>query len=86
MTKQLTRSRDDRYVAGVCGGIAEYTGVDATVVRLVLVVGTILGAGSLIVGYVVAWVLMPRRDRHDTVTATAADAPATATAPAPPWR
>ena len=73
MTKQLTRSRDDRYVAGVCGGIAEYTGVDATVVRLVLGVGTILGAGSLIVGYVVAWVLMPRRDRYDTVSVTAAD-------------
>ncbi|MFC5677592.1 PspC domain-containing protein [Aeromicrobium endophyticum] len=71
--KKLTRSRDDRWIAGVCGGIAEYTGIDATVVRLVLVVCTILGAGSLIVGYVVAWVLMPRRDRHDTVSVTAAD-------------
>jgi phage shock protein PspC (stress-responsive transcriptional regulator) len=83
MTKQLTRSRDDRWIAGVCGGIADYTGVDATVVRLVLVVCTILGAGSLIVGYLVAWLLMPQRDRYATVRATATAGPATATGPAP---
>jgi phage shock protein C len=83
MTKQLTRSRDDRWIAGVCGGIADYTGIDATVVRLVLVVCTILGAGSLVIGYVVAWVLMPQRDLHDTVRGTATAGPATATGPAP---
>ena len=81
--KKLTRSRDDRWIAGVCGGIAEYTGIDATVVRLVLVVCTILGAGSLIVGYVVAWVLMPQRDRLDTVRTTATGGPTTANGPAP---
>lgn len=83
MTKLLTRSRDDRWIAGVCGGIADYTGVNATVVRLVLVVCTILGAGSLIIGYLVAWLLMPLRKRHQTVTATAAAAPTTSTGPAP---
>ncbi|MET0821469.1 MAG: PspC domain-containing protein [Aeromicrobium sp.] len=83
MTKQLTRSRDDRWIAGVCGGIADYTGVDATIVRLVLVVCTILGAGSLVLGYLVAWVLMPQRDRHDTIRTTATAGPATTTGPAP---
>jgi phage shock protein PspC (stress-responsive transcriptional regulator) len=43
----------------VCGGIAAYTGVDATLVRLVFAVGTVLGLGSLLVAYLVAWILMP---------------------------
>ena len=58
--KRLVRSRDDRWIAGVCGGIARYLGVDANLVRLVVVIGTILGFGSLLVAYLVAWVLMPQ--------------------------
>jgi phage shock protein C len=58
-TKRLTRSRDDRWLGGVCGGIAAYAGIDPTLVRLIVVVGTILGFGSLLVAYLVAWVLMP---------------------------
>ena len=57
--KRLTRSRDDKYLGGVCGGLAEYVGVDANVVRLLVVVGTILGLGTLIVAYVAAWLLLP---------------------------
>ena len=57
--RRLTRSRDDRWLGGVCGGVAAYAGVDATLVRLLVVVGTILGFGSLLVAYLVAWVLMP---------------------------
>jgi phage shock protein C len=61
MTRQLTRTPDDRWIAGVCGGVADHLGIDPTIVRLLLVVGTILGAGSLIVAYLAAWVLMPAR-------------------------
>jgi phage shock protein C len=57
--RRLVRSRNDRWLAGVCGGVAEYTGVDANLVRLVVVLGTIFGFGSLFVAYVVAWILMP---------------------------
>ena len=57
--KRLTRSRDDKYLGGVCGGLAEYVGVDANLVRLLVVVGTILGLGTLIVAYVAAWLLLP---------------------------
>jgi phage shock protein C len=42
-TKRFTRSRTDRTVAGVAGGLAEYFDVDATLVRLLFVVGTLLG-------------------------------------------
>ncbi len=58
-TRRLTRSRSDRYLGGVCGGVAEYTGVDANLVRLAVVLGTVLGFGSLIVVYVAAWLLLP---------------------------
>jgi phage shock protein PspC (stress-responsive transcriptional regulator) len=57
--RRLTRSQDDRWVAGVCGGVARYAGIDANLVRLVVVLGTIVGFGSLFVAYVVAWILMP---------------------------
>jgi phage shock protein C len=55
----LVRSRDDKMVAGVCGGFAEFTGLDANVIRIVLVVATILGFGSTLVLYAAAWLLMP---------------------------
>ena len=57
--KRLVRRRDDRMVAGVCSGVADYLGVDVTLVRLVTVLGAIFGLGSLVVAYVVAWILLP---------------------------
>jgi len=59
LSKRLTRSSHDKWLGGICGGLAEYTGVDANVIRLLAVLGTVLGAGSLIVVYLVAWVLVP---------------------------
>jgi phage shock protein C len=47
-------------IAGVCSGVADYLGVDVTLVRLIAVVGAVLGFGTLIVAYLVAWVLMPQ--------------------------
>jgi phage shock protein C len=58
-TKRLLRSHQDRWLAGVCGGVAEYAGVDATLVRLLFVIGTIFSSGCLLIAYVAAWVLMP---------------------------
>jgi phage shock protein C len=57
--RRLVRRRDDRMLAGVCSGVAEYLGVDVTLVRLVTVIGAILGFGTLILAYVVAWALVP---------------------------
>lgn len=56
--RRLTRSSGDRVIAGVCGGIARYLGVDPTVVRIAAVVLTLFGgAGALL--YVAALLLMP---------------------------
>jgi phage shock protein C len=56
--KRLQRSRTDRSLAGVCGGIAEYFGWDPTLVRVAWVVLTLLG-GSGILLYLIMWVVMP---------------------------
>jgi len=58
--KRLVRSKDDRMIGGVCGGLARYFGVNAGIIRIAVVIGTILGFGSLIVAYIVAWILMPQ--------------------------
>ena len=65
--RRLVRSRDDRWLGGVCGGLAQYTGVDTTAIRLALVVGTVLGLGSLLVAYLVAWILIPMEPPSDWV-------------------
>ena len=84
--KKLTRSRDDKWVGGVCGGIATYTGLDPTLIRILVAVGTVLGFGSLIVAYIVAWILIPADQPagQQTVWAQATDAPTTESEPAPP--
>jgi len=59
--RRLTRSTSDRKVAGVCGGLAEYLGIDATAVRLLWIVLAIF-PGAIVLGlvaYVVAWFIMP---------------------------
>ncbi|MEJ7795611.1 MAG: PspC domain-containing protein [Nocardioides sp.] len=43
----------------MCSGVADYLGVDVTLIRLLTVAGAIFGLGSVVIAYVVAWVLMP---------------------------
>ncbi len=57
--KNLVRGRDDRMVAGVCSGLADYLGVDVTLVRLAAVLAAVFTGGTAIVAYVAAWILMP---------------------------
>ena len=59
--RRLTRSTTDRKLAGVCGGLAEYFGVDSTVVRVLWAILTII-PGAIVLGivaYLVAWFIMP---------------------------
>jgi phage shock protein PspC (stress-responsive transcriptional regulator) len=61
-TKKLRRSSTDKMVAGVCGGWAELLGVDAAVLRIVMVAATIFGVGAPALLYAACWVLMPEDD------------------------
>jgi phage shock protein C len=57
--RRVTRTTDDAMIGGVCAGVADYLGLDVTLVRVLAVLGAIFGLGSLVVAYVVAWLLMP---------------------------
>ena len=57
--KKLIRPRHDRVLVGVCSGLGNYFGIDHTVVRLIFLLGTILGAGSFIIVYLVMWIVVP---------------------------
>lgn len=57
MVRRLTRSREDRMLGGVCGGLGHYLGIDPTAVRIVTVALILSGVGVL--AYVIAWVVIP---------------------------
>ena len=59
MKKKLYRSKKDKMIAGVCGGIAEYFDVDPTLIRLLTVLFVILG-GAGVVAYIIAWIIIPK--------------------------
>lgn len=54
----LRRSRTDRSIAGVCGGLANYFGIDSTILRIVMLCLIIFGGMSLWV-YIIMWLLIP---------------------------
>ena len=57
--KKLYKSRTDRKICGVCGGLAEYMNLDATIIRLVCALLIITGTSILF--YIIAAVIMPER-------------------------
>jgi phage shock protein C len=59
MKKKLYRSKKDKMIAGVCGGIAEYFDVDPTLIRLLTVLFVLLG-GAGVVAYIIAWIIIPK--------------------------
>ncbi len=58
---RLTKSSSNKMLFGVCGGIAEYWGWDATIVRIIFVIASLFGMGSPIIIYLVLAIIMPRR-------------------------
>ena len=57
--RRLTRSRRDRKIAGVCGGLAEYSGIDATLIRILFVIIALAGGGGLLI-YLALWLILPK--------------------------
>jgi signal transduction histidine kinase/phage shock protein PspC (stress-responsive transcriptional regulator) len=67
---RLARSRDDRLVAGVAGGLARFSGLDVTLIRVVLVLMALLSGFGLF-AYVVAWLVLPVDGQPGTIGARA---------------
>jgi phage shock protein C len=60
--KRLYRSRTDRKIAGVCGGLGAYMDVDPTLIRLLTVVfGFVTGIFPFLFGYLIAWWIVPEQ-------------------------
>ena len=68
--RRLTRSTDDRMLAGVAGGVARYLNVDVTLVRVVIAALTLITSGSALALYAAAWLLIPADDQADSIVAT----------------
>jgi phage shock protein C len=65
--KQLALSRTDKKIAGVCGGFAEYLDMDPTLVRLIWVIMALF-VGWGVVGYLIAWIVMPEAALQESVS------------------
>lgn len=63
MGKRLYRSTTDVMIAGVCGGLGKYLGIDPVIVRLFFALG--VWAGLSILVYPILWMVIPREDRAD---------------------
>jgi len=58
MTRRLYRNRDDRVIAGVCGGLGAYFGIDPTIVRVIAVLSIFVG-GTGIIAYLIMAIIVP---------------------------
>ena len=57
-TRKLYRSRTNPQVAGVCGGLAQYFNLDATLIRVLFMLLAVLGGAGLVL-YVAMWIIVP---------------------------
>lgn len=64
MKARLTRSRKDRIIFGVCGGLAEYFGVDAVIIRLAFVIFTIIEWPGILL-YIILAIIIPEAEKED---------------------
>jgi len=58
-TKILVRSQKGRMLAGICAGIANYFGLDVTLVRVIVAVVSVLTGGTGALAYLAAWMIIP---------------------------
>ncbi|GAB4290128.1 MAG: PspC domain-containing protein [Ignavibacteriaceae bacterium] len=58
MSKKLYRSRKDKMIAGIAGGLAEYFDIDSSLVRVIFVVTLFMGGGGLL-AYIILWIVIP---------------------------
>ena len=67
MQKKLYRSKSDRKLAGVCGGVAAYLNIDPTVVRVIWALLSISGAGIL--AYIICALIIPEKPDNEIIDA-----------------
>ena len=66
-TKVLARSRKGRMVAGVCAGVADYFGIDVTLVRVIVAVVSVITGGAGVLAYLAAWMIIPAEGEKTSI-------------------
>ena len=61
--KKLYRSNNDRMIAGVCSGLADYINIDPTIVRLIFMILFLMGTGGFWI-YIILWAIVPLPPDH----------------------
>lgn len=57
--KKLYRSRKDRMLAGICGGLGEMFSIDPTLIRLIFALIALFTLGTAVVVYILGWIIIP---------------------------
>jgi len=57
--KVLVRPRENRIIAGVCAGLADYTGMDVNLLRVIVALVTLVTVGTGVLAYILAWIVIP---------------------------
>jgi phage shock protein PspC (stress-responsive transcriptional regulator) len=65
--KVLVRKRDNRIIAGVCAGVADYIGMDVNLLRVLVAVVTVFTVGTGVLAYIVAWAVIPEEGSKSSV-------------------
>lgn len=63
VNRRLYRSRNDRMIAGVCGGLAEYTRLDPAIWRVIFVILLLPGGLPGFIPYVLLWIIVPEQPK-----------------------
>jgi phage shock protein C len=66
-SKVLRRTRDGRMLAGVCAGVADYFGLDVTLVRVIWAVVSVITGGAGVLAYLVAWIIIPDEGQKSSI-------------------
>ena len=66
-SKVLVRTRDGRMLAGVCAGVADYFGLDVTLVRVIWAVVSVITGGAGVLAYLVAWIIIPDEGQKSSI-------------------
>lgn len=65
--KVLVRRRDNRIIAGVCAGVADYVGIDVNLLRVIVALLTLFTAGTGVLAYAIAWVVIPEEGTKSSI-------------------
>jgi phage shock protein C len=65
--KVLVRRRDNRIIAGVCAGLADYAGIDVNLLRVIVALVSLFTVGTGVLAYAIAWIVIPEEGQKSSL-------------------